>query len=460
MQHRRQFLYRATGQLGAVALSAMLQQDSLSAAGMPPKSPHHSAKAKACIFLTMEGGPSHIDTFDPKPKLDQLHMTEFTRSSKFASAMESGRRYFVKTPFQFRPAGKSGLPMCEHFEQLASVADDLCFYRGATAESPNHPTALYHLNTGNKFIGDPSIGAWVTYGLGTVNQNLPAFVVLPDVVYPQGGSANWSGGFLPAQFQGTPLRPQGSPVLDMNAPEGVSPNTQRSNLDLLQKINQIHAKDHPNHAELNARMESYELAFRMQAEMPGVIDLGQESEATRELYGIGTKESDAMGRRCLLARRLVERGVRFIQVYASGWDSHDYLENAHRSRIRAIDRPVAALIKDLKQRGLLDSTLVVWGGEFGRSPDNGTRQGSTAWGRDHNPHAMTFWFAGAGVEGGKIIGATDETGSKAVEAVHPLRDLHVTLLHKLGLDDAKLTYFHAGRFRQLSQFGGQLISGL
>ena len=451
--NRRNFLFRASSTLGSVALTSLLHaKDELT-----PKPPHHAPKAKACIFLTMEGGPSHIDTFDPKPKLDAIHGTEFRRESKFASAMESGQRYYVKTPFTFRRAGKSGMPMCEHFQHLARVADELCYFRGAQAESPNHPTALYHLNTGNKFIGDPSIGAWASYGLGTVNQNLPGFVVLPDSVYPQGGTANWGNGFLPAHYQGTPLRPQGAPVLDMEPPPGVTPASQRENLDLLNQLNREHAQAHPDHQELLARIESYELAFRMQAEMPGVIDLAKESEEVKRLYGIGQKETDAMGRRCLLARRLVQQGVRFVQVYASGWDSHDYLDNAHRARIRAVDQPIAALIEDLRRTGLLDSTLIVWGGEFGRSPDNGYRRGSTTWGRDHNPHAMSMLFAGAGIKPGTIVGATDEIGAKAVEEVHPLRDVHVTLLHLLGLDDARLTYFHAGRFRQLSQFGGQLI---
>lgn len=455
---RRDLLFRAGSGCGAVALTSLLSRVPAFGAGeLSPKTPHHVAKAKACVFLTMEGGPSHIDTFDPKPALDAMHGNEFVRQSKFASAMESGKRYYVKTPFKFRQVGQSGLPMSEHFEQLAGMADELCLYRGATAESPNHPTALYHLNTGNKFIGDPSLGAWAAYGLGTVNQNLPAYVVLPDSVFPQGGSANWGNGFLPAHYQGTPLRGEGAPVLDMEPPPGVTAAEQRENLDVLNQLNKNHAAAHPHHRELLARIESYELAFRMQAEMPDVVDFNKESEAVRKLYGIGEKETDAMGRRCLLARRLVERGVRFVQVYASGWDSHDFLDTAHAARIRAVDRPIAALLTDLRRLGLLDSTLVVWGGEFGRSPDNGYRRGSTTWGRDHNPHAMTMWFAGAGVKRGAIVGATDEIGAKAVEEVHPLRDVHVTLLHLLGLDDARLTYFHAGRFRQLSQFGGQVI---
>jgi len=453
MLTRRQIIYSG---MGSVALSSLLHGKGELAA----KPPHQAAKAKACIFLTMEGGPSHIDTFDPKPKLDALHGQEFVRQSKFASMMESGQRYYVKTPFKFRQVGQSGLPMCEHFQHLAKVADELCLFRGATAESPNHPTALYHLNTGNKFIGDPSIGAWAGYGLGTLNQNLPAFVVLPDQAFPQGGSANWGHGFLPAHYQGTPLRAQGAPVLDMQPPAGVTAAMQGEDLELLSSLNRKHADGHPQQSELEARMESYELAFRMQAEMPEVVDFVRESAAVKALYGIGQNDTDAMGRRCLLARRLVERGVRFVQVYASGWDSHDYLDAAHAARIRGVDQPIAALIEDLRRLGLLDSTLVVWGGEFGRSPDNGYRRGSATWGRDHNPKAMAMWFAGGGTRKGAIVGATDELGAEAVEEVHPLRDVHVTLLHLLGLDDAKLTYFHAGRYRQLSQFGGQVIRPL
>jgi hypothetical protein len=443
--------------MGSVALSALLEQDRARAGVLSPKPQQIPAKAKACIFLTMEGGPSHIDTFDPKPKLRQLHMTEFTRKDKFASAMESGTRYFVQSPFQFRKAGQSGVEICEHFEQLAGCVDDICFYRGAVGDSSNHPTALYLLNTGNKFGGDPAMGAWVTYGLGTTNQNLPAFVVLPDIAFPQGGTENWSNGFLPPFYQGTPLRATGAPILDMEPPAGVSKTEQRAGLDLLGKLNRAELAEHPWQKDLEARIESYELAFRMQAEMPDVIDLGKETEETRKLYGIGEKETDAVARRCLLARRLVERGVRFVQVYASGWDSHDFIAEAHKNRMRATDRPIAALLRDLKRRGMLESTLVVWGGEFGRSPDNGIRRGDTVWGRDHNPGAMPMWFAGGGVRAGHVVGATDEIGQKAVEAAHPMRDVHVTILALMGLDDAKLTYFHAGRARQLSQFGGSVI---
>lgn len=460
---RREFLFNAGMGLGSVALTAMLADGASAASVLAPKPPHHVAKAKRCIFLLMEGGPSHIDTFDPKPKLEQLHMTRFQKErSKFEANMNTGERYYVKSPFQFRRAGKMGMEINSLLESFVGVVDDVCFYRGLKVESVNHPTALYHLNTGNQFGGDPAVGAWVSYGLGTENQNLPSFIVLPDVAYPQGGAANWSNGFLPAYYQGTPLRPEGAPILDMAPPPGVTPDRQRANLELLRSFNKSHQERHREHAELAARIESYELAFRMQAAMPGIVGLSKESKATLDMYGIGgpNKDADALGRRCLLARRLVENGVRFVQVIAMGWDSHDYIDKAHGARLRAIDKPVSALLKDLKRTGLLEDTLVVWAGEFGRSPDNGIRRGSEAWGRDHNAKAMTVWLAGGGVKAGTIVGATDEVGGSAVEVVRPLRDFQVTLLHLLGLDDNKLRYFHAGRDKQLSQVGGQVIREL
>lgn len=454
--HRRDFLYGLSATLGTIAFNALLQAD----APLKPKTSHKSAKAKSCIFLMMAGGPSHLDTFDPKSKLKDLHLQKFNRQDKFASMMASGQRYYVQSPFQFKKVGQSGLEICEHFEQLAGVADELCVYKGCMAESIDHPTALYHMNTGNRFGGDPAMGAWTTYGLGSLNQNLPGFIVLPEATYPQGGAANWSNGYLPAHFQGTPLRAKGSPILDLNPPSHVNRDQQRHNLDLLAELNKEHRERHPRQEELAARMENYELAFRMQAQVPGLIDLSKEDQKTCDLYGVGHEPTDDFGRRCLLARRLVERGVRFVQIYAEGWDSHDYIERSHRSRMQATDRPIAGLIRDLKQRGMLEETLIVWCGEFGRSPDNGNRMGGVAIGRDHNAKAMSIWLAGGGVKAGQIVGATDEIGEKAVECVHPIRDLHVTLLHLLGLDDSKLTYFHGGRFKQLSQIGGSLIKEL
>ncbi|MFT5130826.1 MAG: hypothetical protein ACI8W8_004458 [Rhodothermales bacterium] len=456
--NRRDFLYGIHGGLGALAFHAMAAD---SANPLAPRAPHLAKpKAKRCIMLYMAGGPSHIDTFDPKPKLRDLHMQKFKRSGKFVSAMASGERYYVQSPFEFRKTGKSGIEMCEHWEHLAGVADELCIYRGCQAESINHPTANYHMNTGSRFGGEPAIGAWATYGLGSENQDLPGYIVLPESAYPQGGAANWSNGYLPPHFQGTTLRSEGSPILDLHPPHGITRDMQRSSLDLLGGLNQAHAKVHPQHSELAARMESYELAFRMQMQVPGILDLNRETAATRANYGLDEARTESFGRRCLLARRLLEQGVRFVQVYTAGWDSHDYIDRAHSERIRGVDKPIAALIRDLRNRGMLDDTLIVWTGEFGRTPDNGKRGGGQRAGRDHNNKAMPIFMAGGGVKAGHVVGATDELGNEAVDVVHPIRNFHVTLLHLLGLDDNKLTYFHGGRFKQLSQIGGSLIPEL
>ena len=466
---RREFLSRIGAALGAPAIAGLFEPGLLASevsSGRPvsesygPKPPIIPARARSCIFLFMEGGPSHIDTFDPKPKLADLHLKEFVRDGARFSNMSKGERVYVASPFRFRKVNDGGLEMCEPFVHLAEVADELCVYRGCQAESVNHPTALFHMNTGNRFGGDPGIGAWVNHGLGSMNENLPGYVVLTELAYPQGGAGNWSNGFLPAQLQGTPLRAAGAPILDLAPPEWKTRAHQRQALDLLGELNDAHRARHPEHAELAARMANYELAFRMQTEVPEIIDLDRESDSTKALYGIGEKGVDAFARKCLLARRLVEKGVRFVQVFSGGWDSHDYIERSHRARIHSIDRPIAALIKDLKSRGMLDETLIVWCGEFGRTPDNGKRGGGIALGRDHNAKAMSLWMAGGGVAAGRVVGATDELGAEAVDVVHPIKDFHVTLLRLLGLDDRKLTYFHGGRFKQLSQTGGELIPEL
>jgi hypothetical protein len=459
IEQRRDFILGMGLGIGSVALTALMAEEKKPAKAGTPTGAHHAAKAKNCIFLMMEGGPSHIDTFDPKPVLAKRHLQEFNRSGEQKSAMDSGKRYYVQSPFKFRKCGESGADMAENWERLAKVADDLCFYRGCQVDSVNHPTAMYQMNCGNRFGGDPALGAWVTYGLGSVNQDLPGFLVLPEVSYPQGGSANWSNGYLPAHFQGTPLRAQGSPILDLRPPADVTAARQRKNLDLIGKLNAAHQEKHPEHEELAARAASYELAYRMQMQVPKALDLSNETEATKTSYGIGQKDTDSFGKKCLLARKLVEQGVRFVQLYHGTWDSHDYIERAHGNLVRNVDQPIAALIADLKQRGLLESTLIVWCGEFGRTPDNGVR-GGTAYGRDHNPNAMTIWLAGGSCKAGSTIGATDELGMTAVEHVHHVRDFHVTLLHLLGLDDNRLTYYHAGRFKQLSQFGGKVIGDL
>ncbi|MEL6108272.1 MAG: DUF1501 domain-containing protein [Planctomycetota bacterium] len=454
---RRDVLFGLGASLGSLALTDLRAADAATGP-LTPKPPMLEAKAKAVIMLFMEGGPSQADTFDPKEKLNSLHLSESTRTKGLAT----GKRFFVGSPFKSRKVGNSGIVMSEPWQFLADpeVADELCVYRGCQAESLNHPEALLQMNTGSRLGGDPGLGAWATYGLGSENQNLPGYVVMTELALPQAGPSNWSNGFLPAYYQGTRLRSTGSPILDLNPPGFKTRQHQRKALDRLAMLNAKHAAAHPEHAELQARMESYELAYRMQTSVPGVVDLSTESEKTRQAYGLDRKETSAFGKQCLMARKLVEKGVRFVQIFSGGWDSHDYIERGHSSRINSVDQPIAALIKDLKSRGMLDETLVIWTGEFGRTPDNNYRGGVTSIGRGHNVDAMNMWFAGGGVKKGAIVGATDEIGAEAVEVVHPIRDVHVTLLHLLGLDDNKLTYFHAGRYKQLSQFGGEVITEL
>jgi hypothetical protein len=459
---RREFLYGLGSSLGALALTDCLAKDAAAlvkeAGPLSPKPPMHPAKAKAVIMLFMEGGPGQADTFDPKPELSKLHLKESTRTEGLAT----GKRFYVGSPFKSRKVGEAGIDMCDQFQFLADpeVADELCVYRGCQAESLNHPEALLHMNTGSRLGGDPAVGSWLTYGLGSENQNLPGYVVMTELALPQAGSANWTNGFLPAYYQGTQLRSQGSAILDLKPPAFRSREHDRKLLDELALLNESHAQRHPEHAELAARMESYELAYRMQTAVPDIIDLSKEPQHILDMYGLDRKETQTFGKQCLLARRLVQEGVRFVQIFSGGWDSHDYIERGHASRIASVDQPIAALIKDLKRLGMLDETLVVWTGEFGRTPDNNYRGGVTSVGRDHNVDAMIMWMAGGGTKRGTIVGGTDEIGAKAVECVHPIRDVHVTMLNLLGLDDNKLTYFHGGRFKQLSQFGGKVINEL
>ncbi len=462
---RRDFLYGLGSSLGALALTDLCAaeqtasgKDANAAGPLSPRIPRMEPKAKAVIMLFMEGGPSQVDTFDPKPELTRLHLTE----SKRTAGLATGKRFYVGSPFKARKVGHSGIEMSEHWQYLSDpeVADELCVYRGCHAESLNHPEALLHMNTGSRLGGDPGLGSWVTYGLGSENQNLPGYVVMTELALPQAGPANWTNGFLSAHYQGTRLRSGSSPILDLNPPAYKTRAHQRSALDQLGMLNARHAEVHPEHDELQARMESYELAYRMQMSVPGIVDIDREPQHLQEAYGFHRTETAAFGRQCMMARRLVEQGVRFVQIFSGGWDSHDYLERGHSARIASVDQPIAALIKDLKQRGLLDDTLVIWTGEFGRTPDNNYRGGVTALGRGHNADAMTMWFAGGGTKRGTVVGATDEIGAQAVDVVHPIRDVHVTMLQLLGLDDNKLTYFHAGRFKQLSQFGGELIPEL
>ena len=456
---RRKALLGLGATLGSVALTSMLDADENESQperpSLRPKKPMHPPKAKRVIMLFMEGGPGQMDTFDPKPELTRLHKSE----SHLKVGQEKGFKFFVGSPFRFRKVSETGVEMSEPWQHMSDpyVADELCNFRGCQAESLNHPEALFHMNTGSRLGGDPALGSWTTYGLGTVNQNLPGYVVMTELALPQGGATNWSNGFLPPHFQGTRLRPNGSPILDLTPQDYKTSKHQRRALDELARLNQMHLENMPVQDErMQARIDGYELAYRMQAEVPGVIDLSRESPQTHAMYGLDEMETREFGRQCLMARRMLESGVRFVQIFSGGWDSHDYLERGHTARIKSVDKPMAALLRDLKQRGLLEETLVIWTGEFGRTADNNKRGGVYSIGRGHNNQAMTMLMAGGGVKPG-VVGATDDFGAEAVECVHPIRDLHVTLLHLLGLDDNKLTYFHGGRFKQLSQFGGQVI---
>ena len=464
---RRGFIYQLGAGVGSLALSCLLNQDAAAAAealGSKPtfnpllaRSPHFPARAKSCIFLMMEGGASHMDTFDPKPKLKELVGKTFKRDDKLKSNQNNGDRFFTASPFEFQRYGQCGREVSELFKNVANCVDDLAFVRSVYASSDNHPAALFEFLTGNAFQGSPSIGSWVTYGLGTMNQNLPAFVVLRDG-QPFGGTATWGNAYLPTCYQGTQLRSGAIPILDLQPPEEVGAHRQRDSLNLLQMFNREHSQRNPTHPDLEARMASYELAFRMQTEVPGTLSIEGESESIRKLYGVDQEKTKAFGTRCLLARRLVERGVRFVQLWSGGWDSHDEILKGHRNAAEKVDVPIAGLIQDLKQRGLLEDTLGVWGGEFGRTPDtNEVNHKKNKPGRDHNPGAMTMWFAGGGTAGGTLIGATDEIGNTAVEQRKSLKDVHATLLHTLGLDQSKLTFYHAGRFKQLTDTGGNVI---
>jgi methyl coenzyme M reductase subunit C len=453
---RRGFLQGLGSSLGALALTDMLTKQGVAASSTPannlrPIQTTQRPKAKAVIMLFMEGGPGQVDTFDPKPALSRLHGTE----SKRTKGLATSKRVYFSSPFKFRKVGNAGIEMCDRFVHMAdaAVADELCIYRGCQAESLNHPAALLHMNTGSRHGGDPALGCWTTYGLGSINQNLPGYVVMTESALPQAGPTNWSNGFLPNNFQGTRLRSEGSPFLQFTPP-----GYRAGELALDEWVQQQAADQHPQQAELVAQLESHELAYRMQTASLGTVDLDDESEATREMYGLNARATETFGR--LMARKFVEQGVRFVQIFSGGWDSHDYLARSHSARIAGVDKPIAALIKDLKQRGMLEDTLVVWTGEFGRTPDSNYCGRMSGLGRDHNVDAMIMWMAGGGTRRGAIVGATDEIGQQAVECVHPIRDLHVTLLHLLGLDDHQLTYFHDGRYKQLSQFSGQVIDEL
>ena len=460
---RRRFLYQSLTGVGGIALLDLLNLN-LQAASNPlaPKTPHHHPTAKSCIFLSMLGGVSQMDTFDPKPALDKFDNTvmDWSKEKNTDQAnLFAKPRLILKSAFSFAKYGKCGMDVSSLFPHLATCVDDMAFVRSIQTENGNHPAAVFLMNTGVVIPGKPSMGSWVTYGLGTENQNLPAFVVLPDFrSLPFSGSQQWGAGFLPASFQGTVMRWKGDPILDLKPAADVTPEAQASEMDLLRSYNQEYLSHHFTNPDLQARMDSYELAYRMQMEAPGVLDISSESEATRDMYGLNDPVTESFGKRCLMARKMVEKGVRFVQLYtpSQSWDGHTEIVKNHTKNAAETDKPIAGLIKDLKQRGLLDSTLLLWMGEFGRTPDNLADQRAKA-GRDHNTRAMTVWFAGGGVKPGALVGATDDLGFKAVQDIYRMRDVHATVLHLMGLNDMRLTYYSAGRNQRLTDTGGRVI---
>jgi hypothetical protein len=462
---RRRFLQQAGGGLGALALQCLLHEEHARGSTIPPGplAPHAShfpARARSVIYLFMHGGPSHLETFDPKPDLQRLAGQPLPASfGPVATRRKVAHNPLLATRRSFRKCGQSGIEISDFLPHLTECADDLAVIRSCWADSVNHPQAVYEINTGSILMGKPSLGSWVSYGLGTENQDLPAFLVLPDPAGGiKGGPPAYGAGYLPASHQGTLIRGGDRPILDLRAPEGISSEAQRGVLDLIGRLDLHHLDERGPDAELEARIQTYELAFRMQSAAPDAVDLTGESAETKRLYGLDQSHTAEFGTRCLLARRLVERGVRFVQLYSgdvNGWDAHDNVESNHATMCSRTDKPVAGLLKDLKRRGLLENTLVIWGGEFGRMPMSESGKG-----RDHNPHGFSYWMAGGGVKGGTVHGATDAVGLRAeVDRVH-VHDLHATILHLLGLDHTRLTYLHNGRDDRLTDTAGEVIRSI
>ena len=449
---RREFLRTAGGGAGMIALASLLAGESLGVdqASAAARKPHFRPRAKRMIWLFMHGGPSQVDLFDPKPDLAKYAGQPLPES--FGSVMT--RRKVASNPLlgpvrPFRPRGQSGLPISDFLPHLSTVADDLCVIRSLHGDSVNHPQSVYQMNTGSILMGHPSFGSWLAYGLGSENEDMPAFVVLPDPAGGlKGGPSAWGNGYLPTTYQGTTMRPGKTPILNLAPPSGVTDLRQRSTLDFVQQLNDRHRVGRETDDELAARIESYELAFRMQSAAPEAVDFSQESAATLSMYGIDDKVTRDFGERCLLARRMVERGVRMVQVYSgdtNGWDAHKNVETNHSEYCAKTDKPITALLNDLKRSGMLEDTLVVWCGEFGRMPMS--EQGK---GRDHNPWGYCGWIAGAGIRGGRAYGATDEIGLRAAEDKVHVNEFHATLLHLMGLDHSDLTYFHNGLDERLT----------
>jgi hypothetical protein len=464
---RRDFLLHAGGGLGAIALQWLAARDALAEGKKPaarnpfaPKKPHFEPKARRVIFLFMVGGPSQMDLFDPKPALAKWAgkpLPEETGRPK--SQFTKGDEVILPSTRKWKKHGQSGIEMSDLLPNLATCVDDICFLRSCWCTSTIHAPAMYELHSGRTLMGFPSLGSWVTYGLGSESENLPAYCVMPQPEgVPEGGAPCWSAAFLPTVYQGTLLRRGPSPIQNLKPPPDVGGAENRRSFDLVNKLNAMQTPR--GDEDLEARASSYELAFRMQAHAPEAVDLSRETEATRKAYGLDEARTSDFGTRLLLARRLVERGVRFVTVYSGGgplitqWDAHDDVNANHEKMCGHVDRPIAALLKDLKQRGLLKDTLVVWCSEFGRTPNS---QGGK--GRDHNPLGYTMWLAGGGAKGGTVVGTTDEFGLNAIENPISVNDFHATILHLLGLNHEKLTYRHSGRDERLTDVAGQVVEG-
>jgi hypothetical protein len=448
---RREALRRMGAGFGSLAMTALLAGET-SADSLVPRSPHFRARAKRVIFLFMPGGPSQVDTFDPKPRLTKDH-------GKPSPKLYLGQtRKLLASPWTFGKHGESGIEVSELFPHLATCVDKMCVIRSMVGDDVNHPGGCLLMNTGERVATRPSLGAWVTYGLGTENQNLPGFVAVGPGPLIE-GARHYGAAFLPATYQGTFVSDLKDPIRNLKN-STISPDRQRRELDALRQLNEMHAEGRAEDSRLSARIEAFELAYRMQMQAPEAFDWNRESAATKTLYGIGQEPTDTFGRQCLLARRLVERGVRFVQLYHTTggfqpWDQHSDLKGGHAKNALATDLPIAGLLQDLSARGLLEDTLVFWGGEFGRTP---AAEGNN--GRDHHPYGFTMWLAGGGVRGGMAHGATDEFGWDAIENRVHVHDLHATILHLLGLDHEKLSYRHTGRDYRLTDVYGDVVKGI
>ncbi len=466
---RRQLLARCGGGLGGLALAGLLAEQGLLAADskaispLAPKKSHFAAKAKAVIWVFVNGGHSHVDTWDYKPELIKLDGKPLPTLDKNSGFFINDVGPLMKSPFAWKQYGQSGKWVTSLFPNLSGHVDKMAFIHSLWSESNNHSPALFMMNTGLPRMGNPSVGSWVTYGLGSENENLPGFVVMSDPKgrgLPKGHTLNWTSGFLPGAYQGTWLKPSGDPIDNLKRPADETDPAQQASIDLMTRLNKRRVADTPADRELEARIKSFELAYRMQSAAPEAMDIARETKETQELYGVGRPECDHFAKQCLTARRMVERGVRFVQIYSGGmdnqlsWDGHIDIKGNHEGFAAETDRPVAALLEDLQRKGLLDSTLVIWAGEFGRLP---VSQKGAKPGRDHNPHANTAWMAGGGIKGGTTYGETDEVGYRAAVNKADTHDFHATILHLLGMDHEKLTYMHNGRRYRLTDVAGKVI---